>query len=129
MSSKIDFKLKFIKREEERYFISVTGKIHQDDVYAPNTRTYTFVKGTLLKFHQSKAFSDTPMKDKRNLVLCPCSGVDPAMPVLGGNLNLKVVRVLVPGTVAVLLKRLSFSPKATVCSIYNALEKPRVPFG
>ena len=54
LSIKIDFKLKSIRRDGERCFLLITGTINQNEVlilnvYAPNSRALTYVKGTLLK--------------------------------------------------------------------------------
>ena len=53
LTNKIDFKLKSIKRDKERHFILVTGKIYQEEmsilnVYAPNKRVLSYVKETVL---------------------------------------------------------------------------------
>jgi hypothetical protein len=52
--NKIYFKPKVIKKDKEGHFIHIKVKIFQDEcsilnIYAPNTRISTFIKGTLVK--------------------------------------------------------------------------------
>jgi hypothetical protein len=52
--NKIDFKPKVTKKDKERHFIFIKGKIYQDElsilnICAPNVKTSTFFKETLVK--------------------------------------------------------------------------------
>jgi exonuclease III len=54
ISNKIDFQSKVINKVKERHFILIKGKILQEElsilnIYAPNTRTATITKETLVK--------------------------------------------------------------------------------
>ena len=55
ISNKINFQPKVIKKDKERHFILIKGKIYQDElsilsIYAPNTKASTFIKENLIKF-------------------------------------------------------------------------------
>jgi exonuclease III len=54
ISNKIELQPKVIEKDKEGHFIFINGKIYQDEfsilnTYAPNTRTATFIKETLVK--------------------------------------------------------------------------------
>ena len=73
--NKIDYKLKWIKRDKEGHFILVTGKIHEDEIsilniYIPNTSAPLYVKETLLK-HKSYIKDQTLIVGDFNMPLSP----------------------------------------------------------
>jgi hypothetical protein len=54
MWNKIDFQPKVIKKDKEWHFILIKGKIFQDElsilnIYAPNARTSSLFKETIIK--------------------------------------------------------------------------------
>jgi hypothetical protein len=55
MNNKIDFQPQVIKKDKERHFIRIKGKIFQEElsilnIHVPNIRADTFIKETLVKF-------------------------------------------------------------------------------
>ena len=46
ISDKIDFKTKAIKRDTEGHFITLEGRIHQEDINIVNIYTYTLHRST-----------------------------------------------------------------------------------
>ena len=60
ISDKIGFHPKFIKKDKDRHFILIKGKIFQDElpilnIYTPNARTSTFIKKILVKLRAHTA--------------------------------------------------------------------------
>jgi hypothetical protein len=69
----MDFQPKVIKKDKEGHFIIIKGKNYQDEllilnIYAPNIRTATFIKETLVKLKEHIAHHTIIVRDVKTIL-------------------------------------------------------------